>query len=143
MKILMHSLTIELEESDPRVGIIQTLLFGKPLPKPMPIPDLFSGPGFLSERHLRFWKSLDATSKKELELLSEQPYAPSAMEAAIPLSQRRLMGQHQSINRLARSHGVPVRLLIKGRGRAGRKYFLDDPAAALVKALLKAERESS
>ncbi|MEW5847237.1 MAG: hypothetical protein AB2A00_00435 [Myxococcota bacterium] len=137
MKLLHNGLTIELAADDARVPIIEALLFGRTLPPPIPLPEEKPAPPLVEipDGMRRFWKRLDAVQRRELLLLAERPYAADEMEEALGLSQRKLMGKHSSINRLAHNHRVAAWIQARGRHRGNRRYALDPNVAKVVKAL--------
>jgi hypothetical protein len=86
-----------------------------------------------------FWNALVAVEKKELSLLAEKPHRNREIEAALGLSQRQLMGRHSRVNRLASKTRTQLHIRVRGRGRAGRKYWVSEEAAALIRELAMEE----
>jgi hypothetical protein len=134
MRIHHRGLTIELEQADARVAVIETLLFGGPLPPPFPKPPLTdvaspeaAAPPTLVEvpaNVARWWTRLRTAEQKELVLLSERAWRPAEMEAALGYDQPQLMGQHSTISRLAFKHRLGRPILRTGRGRDARRFVL-------------------
>ena len=146
MKIMHRGLTIELQLDDPRIPILESVLYGRPLPPPLPMPSLpatetsvasaaAAAAVPLSPNMRAFWRALTALDRKELTLLSARALRPAELEAALGISQRRVLGAHSRMARFARRHRVPVAVRSRGRGRARRHYWLDEFTAAAVRTL--------
>ena len=143
MKIMHRGLTIELQLDDPRIPILESVLYGRPLPPPLPMPSLpdtetsvaTAAAVPLSPNMRAFWRALTALDRKELTLLSARALRPVELEAALGISQRRVLGAHSRMARFARRHRVPVAVRSRGRGRARRHYWLDEFTAAAVRTL--------
>jgi hypothetical protein len=143
MKLIHRGFTLDLPDEDPRVAVIEALLFGKTLPAPLPVPAVeqpappppaVNIPPALS----RFWSRLDEVQRQELVLLCGHRYKPDDLEAALDISQRQLSGNHSSINRLAHNFGVAVQVRASGRSRHSRKYWMDEDSIRLVRLLVRA-----
>lgn len=146
MRINHRGLSIELEQADARVAVIETLLFGGPLPPPFPKPQLADvappdapapEPVDVPANVARWWGALGAAEKKELTLLAERPWRPAEMERAFGWGQPELMGQHSTIGRLAQKHRIGRPILLRGRGRDGRRFLLAPELVPYVVALSK------
>ena len=142
----MHrGLTIELQLDDPRIPILESVLYGRPLPPPLPMPNLPLPPAKapdaavtlvpVSPNMRAFWGALTALDRKELTLLADRPLRPAELEAALGISQRGVLGAHSRMARYSRRHRVPVAVRSRGRGRARRHYWLDEFTAATVRTL--------
>ncbi|MEW5855244.1 MAG: hypothetical protein AB2A00_41085 [Myxococcota bacterium] len=141
MKLLHRGLTIELPDDDPRIPIMEALLFGRSLPPPLPAPAIptptpAAPPAPPVPQAMReFWSALTPVERKELTLLATRAYRPQEMESALGISQRKLMGRHSRLARLAKRFKVPARVRVRGRGRKGRSYWIDQASAVLVRVL--------
>lgn len=122
MQVIHRGLSIELVDDDPRVAIIEAVLFARTLPPPLPSPaDEATQQGWQ-----RFWKRLKPTPRKELELLAERRWRAEELEKQLGLDPFSLRGQHQSLHSLAKKFGIPLRIRVFGRVRADRAYALRD-----------------
>ena len=150
MKLEHRGLTILLGEDDPRVPIVEALLFGRSLPPPFPPPPDPEPPEPppppppdppprvpVEGSFLRFWAGLEEIERREFALLVESPHRPIEMEKALGLSTRKLMGQHSRIARLARKLGAHGWIRSRGRGREGKRYWIDGKTTQFVKAVLE------
>lgn len=137
MKLQHWGVTIELPAGDPRIPIIEAVLFGKTLPPFLDAPEASSKrpKPELPEAYRAFWAELQPIEQKELLLLIERPYRPEEIEKALGLTQRKLMGQHSTINRFASKHRVPLDVRSSGRVRKSRRYYVIPEAAGVLRAL--------
>lgn len=146
MKLLHRGLSIELAEDDARIPVMEVLLFGRTLPPPLPLPVMPdslppvapapSAPALVvPERVVEWWLKLHPVERKELIMLAKAPMSPAAVEAALHVSQREVMGMHSRINRYAVRLRVDVAVRAKGRARKGRRYFLPPRAVPWILAL--------
>ena len=141
MRMVHRGLTIELELDDPRVAIIETVLFGRPLPPPvglpppLPMPELAPPPPPEPEvppvpaPWQRFWDELTPVARQWLSKLAAQPIAAGEVKKHLSGRDRPLVGLHKHIAATARRVGVPFPIEAHGRGKA-RRYFLSKEEAA-------------
>jgi len=134
MKILHRGVTLELEDTDMRVRLMEVILFGDPLPPPLPAP-LVNRPQDLPHGVRSYWKLLGDREKQELVLLAERPYRAAELEAALGVTWRYLLGTHSRMARLANKHKVPLSVRATGRTRKGRRYMLHAGGAELIQQL--------
>lgn len=139
MKLEHKGMSIELADDDVRVAVIEALLFGRTLPAPLPVdlpPPAPEKPKVrVPPAAQRLWEVLKPVERHELALLANGPLSPEAVEKALGITQRMLMGCHSRINRLANEYGVAMHVEKKGHGRDGRRYYLAPAAVPWVKAL--------
>ena len=142
MKLLHRGMTLELEDQDPRVAIIEALLFGRSLPPPLPLPPELTQepsppqpPVEVPGNMRRFWLALHPPERKELLLLSERPYRAAELEEALGTGQRVLMGRHSRMAKLARQLGLGEAVRPTGRSRDGRRYRVGKEMAGWLRAL--------
>lgn len=138
MRILHRGLIIELEPGDPRIFEVERAVFGASLP-PQPAPEPPSEPVTVSEGVRALWKAMPKRYRRELALLAEREWKATDLEAALGLTQRQLNGWHSGMGRHARARNLPAPVSRRGRGRAGRRYFLEETLAAELRALLAEE----
>lgn len=151
MRIQFRSLTIDLADDDARVGVIQAVLFGQPLPPPLPLPveppppappkppPLESVPRALRN----FWDALEPPHRRELALLAERAYPAAELESVLGVDARALGGRHSLINRRVAEHDVTAWVRNRGRGRAGRRYYVGADVAGHLRVLAAHTREST
>lgn len=138
MRILHRGLTIELEPGDPRIFEVERAVFGASLPpqlQPPPPPE----PVIVSDGVRGLWKAMPKRYRRELALLAEREWKATDLELALGLTQRQLNGWHSGMGRHARSLSLPAPVSCRGRGRAGRRYFLEESLAPELRALLAEE----
>lgn len=114
LTILRRNQMIELPEDDPRVALIDLLLFGPEQPQQQPIapaPPPSPGP---TPWEL-FWKELKPPARRWLALLSEGPVPRSYVARIRELRQTGLLKVHQHIAAVGRRTGVPFFIVAKGR----------------------------
>jgi hypothetical protein len=144
MKLLHRGMTLELEDQDPRVAVIEALLFGQSLPPPFPLPPdlvathaapLAEPPVAVPDAMRRFWEALKPSERKELVLLSGRPYRAADLEEALGAGQRVLMGRHSRMAKLAKRLRLGQAVRARGRTRKGRSYCVSPEMAAWLGAL--------
>lgn len=129
MQVIRKGRMIELAADDPRVAIIDLLLFGPPLPEPEPFVE--EPPPPLRTNWQRFWKDLHPRAKKWLERLSHGPVPVKQAAKLIGVRSTGMLGLHQHIAAVARRTKVPF--IIVGRGRdSKRRWTLVEGAAEQV-----------
>lgn len=134
MQVIHRGLSIELVDDDPRVAIIEAVLFARTLPPPVPSPEEER----VTQGWAKFWKALKPQQKRELELLAERRWRAEELEAQLGIGPLALRGQHQSIHSLAKKSGISMRIRVLGRVRADRAYALHDEDRRIVVRLMKA-----
>lgn len=133
MHVIHRGLTIELADGDPRVKVIEAVLFAPELP---PSVAAFGQPKtHTPDSWRKFWKKLKIGHRRELVLLAERRWRPEELEAELGITQPKLRGYHQSIHAYAKKFGVPVRIRTYGRVRKDRSYALTDAGKELVTTL--------
>lgn len=140
MLIHHRGLEIALADDDPRVAIIETVLFSKPLPPPLPtpetpkaaVPSLETVP--VSIR--RAWRELSALQRRELAILAERPHRAEELERILGRRFGSLGGFHRQIHTIAERHRAKLAVSVKGRGREGRSFFLRPETCAHVRTLV-------
>ena len=133
MEIRHHGMVMELADTDPRVRVMEALLFGGVLPAPFPMPKPPAQPEppaapppppEVPPALARFWSRLRPVEKKELMLLRERAWRPPELEAALGVSKDALAGSHSRMMRLSNNLQLGVCVESKGRSRRGRRYML-------------------
>lgn len=132
MKVERRGLTIELAEDDPRVAIIDLLLFGPALPRPATSEP--SPPPEPQTPFDAFWKDLRPSARDWLERLSEGPVVRSDAGKIPALRGQGLLRIHQHIGAVARRTGVPFFIAARGRDPK-RRWFIPDEYAQRVRAV--------
>lgn len=148
MHINHRGMSIELEDGDARVRLIETILFGDPLPPPLPRPVEPTPappvepppppPPKVPEEVQVFWKRLTPLEQRELVLLSTRTFTPEELEEALGVSQAVLQGTHSRLTRLANNLGAALFIRTTGRSRDDRRYRLHDHGAQLIQMLIAA-----
>lgn len=153
MRLQHRGLTIELPEDDPRIAVIEALLFGRtlpppfapppepvvaPPPQPPPPPPPPPPPVVVPAAYRAFWRALGPVERRELALLAEREHSPAEMEKALGLRQSKLMGRHSVINRLAFKHDTPGWIFSRGRGRDARRFYVRKDVVPFIRALVAA-----
>lgn len=137
MQILHRGLVIELGAEDPRVGRVETLLFGGPLPPPVvePPPPVAPPEPVVPLAMQLFWQRLSAPDRRELSLLAARAYPVAELEAALGMTHQQLRARHSVIAKTAKRVGVPHPIGQRRRGRARRQFFVPDATAELIRHL--------
>jgi len=107
------------------VSVIEALLFGRTLPPPLALPQPVETPRPPVPADLEaFWRDLPRRGRRELALLVEREHLPADLERALGIPNRLLRGLHSQLARLAHRRGLPMPVRARGRGRAGRRFFV-------------------
>lgn len=148
MRLTHKGLTVELPDDDRRVHLIESILWGGPLPpaldRPPDPPGAPAAPSAPPAAPIpadarQLWSLLTEGDRKELLFLADGPRRAEEVEAALGTNYKGLMGHHSRVNRYAARFKLPLRVLAKGRKRASRRYALAAGGAELVKVLAKVE----
>lgn len=150
MRLLHHGMTIDLDDGDRRVAVIEALLFGGLLPQPIPVrrpepeapapleeaPPTIEVPAAIDA----FWAELHDNERHELVLLASHRYRVDELEKALGLTSRGMAIQHSRLSRVARKNGLPHAVVSHGTKRTTRIYALAEQLTPFVKVL--AERRN-
>jgi len=125
----MHrGLTTHIRPGDPRIAVIETLLYGRPLPPPMPVPELRDTtppaappPVEVPPTVRAAWDQLEIIDRRLLLALARGPKSPAELEAILGVTQRQRIGLHSRIHRVAWARSVAFFILASGRGRSARR----------------------
>ena len=139
-------MTIELAAGDPRIPVIEALLFGPavappvsalpPPPPPIPPPAPPLPPRLVVPAAYRaFWKALGPRERLDLALLAEREYQPEELERALGLRRMQLKGRHGIIGRRAGESHLPFPIVARGRYRTTRRFSLRDEFKPFVREL--------
>lgn len=141
MQVIRKGRMIELAEDDPRVAIIDLLLFGPPLPEPEPLP--VEPPAPLLTNWQRFWKDLHPRARKWLERLSHGPVPVKQAAKLMGLRSTGMLGLHQHIAAVARRTKVPFVVVGKGRAPKRRWTLVEGAAQQVAGSVEEAAKASS
>lgn len=138
------TITITLDDDDPRTAQVLATLFGPPPapaapPQPAPLPPIAApappAPIVVPANVQRLWDVLDPMSRREFVLLAERPWGPLELEQELGTNHRKLMGRHSFIGRYAARFGLGRVILADGRWRETRRFWLSPDVAPFVKVL--------
>lgn len=144
MKVIHKGLAIELDADDPRIRLIEVVLFEMAFEGIRSLDrDGASVPEAPSASWHRYWKSLPRSARRELELLSEGRRFARDIEKELGLDAAGVRGMHRVVNGRALKCGVSLRVKVAGRGGAHRAYWLDEEARRTVAEIMRLERVGS
>ncbi len=147
MEIMHHGMTIHLPDGDPRVRVVEALLFGGLLPPPFPMPEppppptpapVAPPPPVVPKALATLWGRLRPHERKELLLLRERVWRPDELEEELKLNKDALSGSHARMRRLANTARQGLYVLTKGKSRYSRRYMLPPSAGPLLDLLTAA-----
>lgn len=130
MEIRHHGVVMELADTDPRVRVMEALLFGGVLPEPFPMPKpahaepVAPPPPQVPPALARFWSRLRPVEKKELMLLRARAWRPPELEAELGVTKDALAGSHSRMMRMSNNLRLGLCVESKGRSRRSRRYVL-------------------
>lgn len=147
MRIAHRNTTVELPDDDPRVAVIELLLFGQakalpvfappaPAEPPPPPPPAVPLPKGVRD----FWKALPDPCRVELRLLATAPRQVDDLCRVLRIRPGELQGVHFSTNRLARLHRVTLTLLRAGHDRRYRRFWVPEEQAVWLRTLVAEEQ---
>lgn len=143
MRIDHRGVTFQLEDTDPRVRLMECILFGEPLPPPLPAPAgaLPGSPARAAEATpatRALWAELTELEQRELVLLTARSYRPDELEKALGASAGDLQTAHSRLRRLSNARGVLLAVRTSGSTRRTRRYALETASVDVMRALIAA-----
>lgn len=145
LTLTYRGVTIRMEANDPRLPFIELLIFGQTLPPPVPPPEVVVPPPQpvveappppepvvaeapvvdVPDAWVELWRSLPDPHRRLLLALDGEPASARALEEKLKLKAGAMRALNILVSVRAKNVKLPMPVKSVGRGRASRRYFVD------------------